>query len=27
MVEARNGLFRTGLDAVFRVLEAGREML
>jgi hypothetical protein len=27
MVEARNGFFRTGLDAVFRVLEAGRDML
>jgi hypothetical protein len=27
MVEARSGFFRAGLDAVFRVLETGRDML
>jgi hypothetical protein len=27
MVEARNGLLRAGLEAVFKVLEAGRDML
>jgi hypothetical protein len=27
MVEARSGFFRAGLDAVFGVLETGRDML
>jgi hypothetical protein len=27
MAEARSGFFRAGLDAVFRVLETGRDML
>jgi hypothetical protein len=27
MVEARSGFFRAGLEAVFEVLEAGRDML